>query len=233
MLDATRRPRRTHDVTTTDPQLLEMLKLAAWQQAVIGLEAAWGIRQALRIDDSPPPPIAPDELVAWLFPEPAEALPPTPAQRARDLVDKPAMNRRVRGVWAGTQLFLSAAANVSKLLWPPARDSDAHCEELRVLLGVDDSWALRDRRLRDGFEHFGQRIVEWIASNPGQRFSDSRILQSADIESIEGTVPMRTFIEDSFAVRLLGREFALVPLEGEMRAIRDAASPGAGLYLQE
>ena len=210
-----------------------MLKLAAWQQAVIGLEAAWGVRQALRIDDSPPPPIATDELLAWLFPEPGDASPPTPAQRARDLVDKPVMDRRVHGVWAGTQLLLSAAANVSKLLWPPGRDSHAHCEDLRVLLGVDDSWALKDRNLRDGFEHFGQRIVEWVASNPGQRFSDSRILQSGDIESIDGTVPMRTFIEDSFAVRLLGREFALGPLEDEMRAIRDAGDPGAGLYLEK
>ncbi|MBS4010855.1 MAG: hypothetical protein KGZ72_08875 [Roseovarius sp.] len=218
-------------MVSTEPQLLEMLKLAAWQQAAIGVEAAGTVRRSLRIDDTPPPPIEPDRVLEGLLWRAPEQQRRSQAQVARDLVEKPSMNRRVHGVWAGTQLLLSAAANVSKLLWPPGRDSSDHCEDLRALLGVDGGWTLKNRELRDGFEHFGQKIVTWVADHPGMPFSDSKILHSSELASSDAQ-PIRTFVEDTFSVIFMGQSFELQPIEEELNSIRDAASPWAGTYLE-
>lgn len=219
---------------TTDPQLLEILKLAAWQQAVIGVQAARSIRESLRLDDTPPPPLPTDDRfvpMAWSDPIPEKS----ESQAARDLVSKPSMNMRVHGVWAGTQLLLSAAANISKLLWAPARDSEVHCEDLRRLLDIDESSAIADRWLRNGFEHFGQRIVDWASEHAGEPFSDSTILPSAEIarETQHDALPIRAFVEDTFTVIFMGRTIELKPLEFELEAIQGRASPMAGIHLEE
>ncbi|MDP8930103.1 MAG: hypothetical protein M3O70_16425 [Actinomycetota bacterium] len=222
-------------MTTTDPQLLEILKLAAWQQAVIGTQAAWSIREALRLDDTPPPPVPRDDVFLRVGHKASTNIEKSEAQAARDLVRKPSMDRRLHGVWAGTQLLLSAAANVSKLLWPPPGDSELHCEDLRRLLGVGESWSLRDRWLRNSFEHFGQRIVDWASEHAGEPFSDSTIMRLAETARTKPdyALPIRAFVEDAFSVIFMGRHIELKPLETELEAIRGRASPSAGLYLED
>lgn len=222
-------------MTTTDPQLLEMLKLAAWQQAVIGTQAAWTIREALRLDDTIPPPIPRDDPFFRIDDQASTINRKSEAQAARDLVRKPSMDRRVHGVWAGTQLLLSAAANVSKILWPPRGDSEVHCEDLRQLLDVGESSALRDRWLRNSFEHFGQRVVNWASEHTGEPFSDSTIMRSAETGHTkpDDVLPIRAFVEDTFSVILMGRKIDLKPFETELDVIRGRASPSAGLYLQD
>lgn len=221
-------------MATTDPRLLEIFKLAAWQQAVIGVHAASSIRESLRLDDTPPPPVAVDD--SFLRPEGDDSISErSEAQAARDSVHKPRMNRRVHGVWAGTQLLLSAAANVSKLLWPPAGDKDFYCEDLRRLLDIKLPSVIEDRSLRNSFEHFGERIARWAPGHAGEPFSDSTILPA--IEGAEPApsdpLPIRAFVEDRFAVVFMGRIIHLKPIESVLEAIRNRASPAAGLYLED
>lgn len=74
--------------------------------------------------------------------------------------------------WAGIQLFLSAAGNVSKILWPPWKKSLARGEELRSLLGIEPQNPLSDRVLRNNFEHYDERIEEWFSKNYSATYTD-------------------------------------------------------------
>lgn len=83
-------------------------------------------------------------------------------------------------IWYSIQAFLSACANVSKLLWPKLTrskgETDVHVrrrrergEQLRRALDiVDDSplSELKGKRLRNYFEHFDERLDDWAVTSP-------------------------------------------------------------------
>src|SRR6266545_4055192 len=68
--------------------------------------------------------------------------------------------------WPSVQTFLTAVANVSKLLWPirpddnndKARWRKFRGEQLRAELGIDETSALRSRVVRDSADHFDERL---------------------------------------------------------------------------
>jgi hypothetical protein len=76
--------------------------------------------------------------------------------------------------WYALQSFLTAAANISKLLWPietrgrSKEDkilADWRLErgrDLRQLLTVPDDSPLRSRTFRDHVEHFDERLDQWV-----------------------------------------------------------------------
>lgn len=88
----------------TDPQLLEIVKVTAWQQCVIGRRAAWEIREALRIDTTPPPPIPVGRLPGddWRPLVPVGGHDDPSPSHPRDLVDHRPFDRQNHGVWAST-----------------------------------------------------------------------------------------------------------------------------------
>lgn len=211
-----------------DPQLLEIMKVTAWQQAVIGRRAAWEVREALRIDDSPPPPVPRARPVGsgtYALRRAAKVEPPL---NPRALVEHPAFNRRVHGVWANTQLLLSAAANVSKLLWPP-RDAHSFCDDLLELLDIQRPSPLESRSLRNSFEHIGERVLEWAGSRLGEWYADSIIVRCE--EELPERIPLRAFLEEDFAVVLLGQKHELEPIVGALEGVADRADPSAGTHL--
>lgn len=215
----------------TDPQLLEIAKVTAWQQCVIGRRAAWRIQEALRIDTTPPPPLP----VSRLLSEDTRSRTPFAGQDdrstalPRDLVDHPPLDRQVHGVWAATQLLLGAAANVSKLLWPPRGDRDTFAADLQRLLDVDDTSPLRSRELRDSFEHIGERILRWNERYAGRQYVDSLIVESR--EELPDPVPLRAFVEDEFAVVFLGKTFKLRPIIAALDEVATRADPAGGAHL--
>lgn len=88
------------------------------------------------------------------------------------------------------QLILMAAANVSKILWPPYKKYKARGEYLRKLLVVNEGNILSDRTLRNHFEHYDERIDEWFANCPSKVYMD---LEIGPIKSPFGNEP-RLFI---------------------------------------
>jgi len=78
-------------------------------------------------------------------------------------------------VWGSIQSILVATANVSKILWPARKQSKSRGRHLRNLLGVDDDNLLSDRTFRNHFEHYDERIEEWIESKNSAVYMDSRI----------------------------------------------------------
>jgi len=78
------------------------------------------------------------------------------------------------GIWSAVQSILIAAANVSKILWPRPEYS-ARGAALRALLGIEKTNALSDRRFRNHFEHYDERIEEWFSSTDSVTYTDQII----------------------------------------------------------
>ena len=78
-------------------------------------------------------------------------------------------------VLGAIQLILVAAGNVSKILWPSRKSSAARGEMLRKLLNVDNRNLLSDRKFRNHFEHYDERIEDWFEKNRSAVYMDSSI----------------------------------------------------------
>ena len=64
-------------------------------------------------------------------------------------------------VWSSIQSILVAAGNVSKILWPQ-KEYEVRGERLRKLLKVTEDNLLSDRKFRNHFEHYDDRIEKWF-----------------------------------------------------------------------
>lgn len=69
--------------------------------------------------------------------------------------------------------LLVAAANISKLLWGTKAVIEKRRAGLRDKLGIDDTFSIKDRDLRNDFEHFDER-VEKVLANAYFRRQDHR-----------------------------------------------------------
>src|SRR3954468_20391091 len=78
-------------------------------------------------------------------------------------------------VWSAIQSILIAAANVSKILWPARSQSAARGAMLRALLNIDANNTLADRKLRNHFEHYDERIEDWISDQRSAVYIDQII----------------------------------------------------------
>ncbi|MFC7526890.1 hypothetical protein ACFQRK_23235 [Parapedobacter sp. GCM10030251] len=74
-------------------------------------------------------------------------------------------------VWCSIQSILVAAANVSKILWPNNKYK-LRGERLRQLLKVKKDNLLVDRKFRNNFEHYDERIEEWFKKHSGGVYID-------------------------------------------------------------
>jgi hypothetical protein len=79
------------------------------------------------------------------------------------------------GIWSAIQVILTAAGNVSKILWPPRRKYGPRGVALRALLDIDKSNALSRRTFRDHFEHYDERIEDWLTSGRSATYTDQII----------------------------------------------------------
>lgn len=62
--------------------------------------------------------------------------------------------------WCSIQSILVAAGNVSKILWP--QKNKVRGEQLRKLLRVEKDYILSDRKFRNHFEHYDERVEDWF-----------------------------------------------------------------------
>lgn len=66
--------------------------------------------------------------------------------------------------WCSIQSILVAAGNVSKILWPNEKYK-IRGDRLRQLLRVDKNNPLSNRKFRNHFEHYDERIEEYFKDN--------------------------------------------------------------------
>jgi hypothetical protein len=74
--------------------------------------------------------------------------------------------------WAAIQSILVAVGNVSKILWPARKIYKARGEHLRKLLQIDEDNLLTDRTFRNHFEHYDERIENWLNDNSTAVYTD-------------------------------------------------------------
>lgn len=113
--------------------------------------------------------------------------------------------------WASLAALLTAAANVSKLLWGGKGGLKAARRPLRESLGVNDEDSpLYSRRLRNLFEHFDEKIDEWASVDPDGTYVDSNIGPMS--LGIPRERWLRHFDPDTATVTFRGETFELQPL---------------------
>ena len=69
--------------------------------------------------------------------------------------------------WSSIQLILIAAGNVSKILWPGRKANKDRGIQLRRLLKIQDENPIADRKFRDHFEHYDERLEKWTENRNG------------------------------------------------------------------
>jgi hypothetical protein len=89
-------------------------------------------------------------------------------------------------VWCSIQSILVSAGNVSKILWPHNKKRKDRGVRLRKLLNVDNNNILKDRKFRNHFEHYDDRIEDWFNEQSSSVYSD---LAFTPFKSIWGNIP--------------------------------------------
>ncbi len=76
-------------------------------------------------------------------------------------------------VWCSIQSILVAAGNVSKILWSQSNNkSKARSKKLRKMLNIEDNNILSDRKFRNHFEHYDERIQTWFENQSSGVYID-------------------------------------------------------------
>jgi len=121
-------------------------------------------------------------------------------------------------VWSSIQSILVAAGNVSKILWPQ-KEYEARGERLRELLKVDDNNILSDRKFRNHFEHYDERIEDWFKKQSSAVYSD---LAVDPFKSSWGNVPNnqhRAYDPLTQTLTFRGESFDLAAVLKELKEI--------------
>jgi len=77
--------------------------------------------------------------------------------------------------WSCIQSILIAIANISKILWPSNKKYSHRGEALRKVLEVKEDNLISDRKFRNHFEHYDERIDEWFKDNKSSVYIDKKI----------------------------------------------------------
>jgi hypothetical protein len=127
--------------------------------------------------------------------------------------------------WYSIQGFLVAAANVSKLLWPIKKSSREFRADMRRALDVSDNSILNDRRFRDSFEHFDERLEAWASSTKHGMYADQNIAESFGMVGplIGDMNLLRNFDLDAFSVTFYNEHYALNPIARELEQLAERA----------
>ena len=128
--------------------------------------------------------------------------------------------------WYHVHGFLTATANISKALWPARRRSSKSAwasrgDDLRSYLGVvQDSLLKPPRTFRDHFEHFDERIEEWILASERGNLMDRFIgPPNAVVGLDQRNEILRQYDQATWALRFRDDMYPLKPLIDEITAL--------------
>jgi hypothetical protein len=91
---------------------------------------------------------------------------------------------------------------------------------LRSSLKIKDS-SLKSREFRNNFEHFDERLEEWINSSQSHNFIDSNLGPLP--EGFETTDCHRNFDDTTYTLTFRGESYELMPILKEIKAIAQIA----------
>jgi hypothetical protein len=167
-------------------------------------------------------------IVGFAYTELEAAIPKPFAPLVRADDDRPDNLRRTERTddsghraYAAIQSLLCATGNISKTLWGHRRDGKlplaTQRKPLRDLLEVTDSSPLYPPLVvRNGFEHYDEKVLDYLEERPTVMLWDSNI-GDTDLDSIEHVG--RHFNFNSRVVRFMGDKFDIPVIVSEVRRI--------------
>jgi hypothetical protein len=143
--------------------------------------------------------------------------------------------------WYSMQAFLSAVANVSKLLWGSGTSNQQRLEAeerrrpLRETLDVAEDSPLRARAFRNHFDHFDERLEkqfnDWAAGGYQGGISDTFV---GDIDDLDiGHLALRNFDTTTKTLTFRGEKLPLAPLFAHLSLLEEEAVNAVCGYLLE
>lgn len=147
-----------------------------------------------------------------------------------NLINSSLKNKDQDGVWFALQSFLTASANIAKMLWGSGARLASQREDLRTSLGVDDNSPFRDVSMRNHFEHMDERIDRWWEKSENHNHFDQNIGPIGMFGNPADIDMFRMFDPETTEVRFWGESVSLQQVVDEIHKIlpklqREAAKP--------
>jgi hypothetical protein len=145
------------------------------------------------------------------------------AERASQQLEGAVRTGDSDGIWFAIHALLSAAANVSKILWPPNTAFAQRGEELRRALEVGPDSMIQHRDARNHLEHFDERIETWYEASRDRNFVDTNIGPLGMIPGIEVGDMMRSFDPSTGILHFRGDSWDIGAIGREIRTLAPKA----------
>ncbi len=91
--------------------------------------------------------------------------------RANERLELTKINSDNIETWLSIQSILIGAGNISKILWSSTKYKERG-EKLRKLLKIEKDNPLSNRKFRNNFEHYDERIEEWFVNSNSSSYFD-------------------------------------------------------------
>lgn len=140
----------------------------------------------------------------------------------RDITD---IHTRIMMVFHQAHAFLIHVANLSKLFWPDRKtirkwpNAKIRGEELRKILKISENSPIKNRRFRNHFEHYDDRIEEWAVTSQRKNYADMNIMTPGGISGIDIKDFMRNLDPNALILTFHGDSYDLIDAESEIKRI--------------
>lgn len=192
--------------------------------------------KTITMDDVPPGSVLSDHTIAEIKagrfrmpiydPIDAQALVADAMDRAWETM------RPTTDTWYAVQNLLIACGNLSKLLWGK-KSQAASRKDLRDSLGVSDDSPLKDRRLRDYFEHFDEKLEAWYAESEHRNFVGRNIGPANMIQGLNEAERFHHFDPTTGLVTFTDKSVSLPTLIAEIERIKPIARMESTKWLND
>jgi hypothetical protein len=123
-------------------------------------------------------------------------------------------------IYYAIQNFLTSLGIISTILWPTKHKERGY--ELRKKLKVRDDSVLRNRKFRNHFIHFNERVENWAEAFEIRGFSDWNIGSWDGVSLPSELIRVRTFDPKTWMLTFRDEEFNLLPAVKAIDELYDA-----------
>ncbi len=129
--------------------------------------------------------------------------------------------------WHAVDSFLSASIAVTNLLWPSTtrKSAQTRAAQLRAVIGASAAAPEGLRDVRNGFEHFDERIDEWRATSANHNFVDTLVGPLSSIGGVDRGDIARHFDPQTGELGVFGKITSVPTVLLELEQVRDSTPP--------
>jgi len=144
------------------------------------------------------------------------------AQRAWGEAETALAARDTDAFWYRVDAFLGSTIGAVNLLWPSSNRKTAQrrAADLRTALGAGSNAPDGLREVRNGFEHFDERIDEWSRTSADHNFVDTFIGPDHMVPGLAPTDLARRFDPVSRELAVFGKSTSVDDVLSELEAVR-------------